>query len=65
MAEVPGSGTQLPEGLALWLVVGLLRKRGFNKSFIVSSERCLCGALGIGLEAHNQSNYTVPTYMLG
>ena len=32
VAEVPGSGTQLPEGLALWLVVGFLLVRGFNKS---------------------------------
>ena len=55
LERVPGSSTQLPEELALWLVVGLLLVERLQEEDIVSFERCLCRALGVGLEARNQN----------
>ena len=36
---VPGSSTQLPEELALWLVVGFLLVKRLQEEHTVSSER--------------------------
>ncbi|KAB2635056.1 hypothetical protein D8674_025590 [Pyrus ussuriensis x Pyrus communis] len=48
--RVPSSSTQLPEELALWLFVGLRLAEMLQEEDKVSSEMCLCGALGIGLK---------------
>ncbi|KAM1433278.1 hypothetical protein EV2_015793 [Malus domestica] len=50
LGRVPDSSIQLPEDLALLLLVGILQEED-----TVGSKRCLCGALCIGLEAHNQN----------
>ena len=55
MAKVPGSGTQLPEGLALWSGRRAPACERLQEELIVSPEMCLCGALGIGLKTHNQN----------
>ena len=60
------SGQEIPGGRGSWLghtaprgIGTLVSRRApaqkrLQHEFIVSPERCLCRALGIGLEAHNQ-----------
>ncbi|KAM1126157.1 hypothetical protein ACFX2B_040869 [Malus domestica] len=52
---VPCSSSQLPEELALWLIVGLRVSEMLQEEDKVSFERCLCGALGVGIEVRSQN----------
>ncbi|KAM1904561.1 hypothetical protein ACFX13_041942 [Malus domestica] len=55
LERVLDSSTQLPEELVLWLVVDLLLVEKLQEEDRVSSEMCLCGALGVGIEARSQN----------